>query len=278
MWRPESCQEGSRHFRHAGAWPRNRWRKHLGLIRGIKGRLPPVIGGSREEVDGTGERGREAARKAQETVGLDLGKSVQEGTGGAREPFFLFETHPDVQKLFPKFVGLSKEQLQNNPGVQAHGEIVVCKLTEILKANGEHKEILKALAESHAKQHKIPLVNFQTHPDVQKLFPKFVGLSKEQLQNNPAVQAHGEIVVCKLTEILKANGEHKEILKALAESHAKQHKIPLVNFQIISEVIVMVAAEKLDRFGPDAKTALKNVLKTIQIDLGACYEELGFKE
>nr|URH10235.1 myoglobin [Polypterus senegalus] len=119
---------------------------------------------------------------------------------------------------------------------------------------------------------------FETHPDVQKLFPKFVGLSKEQLQNNPAVQAHGEIVVCKLTEILKANGEHKEILKALAESHAKQHKIPLVNFQIISEVIVTVAAEKLDRFGPDAKTALKNVLKTIQIDLGACYEELGFKE
>ncbi|KAG2458553.1 MYG protein, partial [Polypterus senegalus] len=44
----------------------------------------------------------------------------------------LFETHPDVQKLFPKFVGLSNEQLQNNPGVQAHGEIVVCKLTEIL--------------------------------------------------------------------------------------------------------------------------------------------------
>ncbi|KAG2455723.1 MYG protein, partial [Polypterus senegalus] len=118
---------------------------------------------------------------------------------------------------------------------------------------------------------------FETHPDVQKLFLKFVGLSKEQLQNNPGVQAHGEIVVCKLTEILKAKGEHKEILKALAESHAKQHKIPLVNFQIISEVIVTVAIENLDGFGPDAQIALKNVLKTFQIDLEACYDELGFK-
>ncbi|XP_051790844.1 myoglobin-like [Erpetoichthys calabaricus] len=119
---------------------------------------------------------------------------------------------------------------------------------------------------------------FETHPDVQELFPKFVGLSKEQLQNNPDVQAHGEIVVCKLTEILKADGKRKEIIKALAESHAKQHKIPLVNFQIISEVIVAVVAEKLDGFGPDAQTALKNVLKTFQIDLRACYDEIGFKK
>uniref|UniRef100_A0A8C4S9S2 Myoglobin n=1 Tax=Erpetoichthys calabaricus TaxID=27687 RepID=A0A8C4S9S2_ERPCA len=118
---------------------------------------------------------------------------------------------------------------------------------------------------------------FETRPDVQKLFPKFVDLSKEQLQNNPGVQAHGEIVVRKLTEILKANGKRKEIIKDLAESHAKQHKIPLVNFQIISEVIVTVATEKLDGFGPDAQTALKNVLKQFQIDLGACYDELGFK-
>uniref|UniRef100_A0A8C4SWQ8 Myoglobin n=1 Tax=Erpetoichthys calabaricus TaxID=27687 RepID=A0A8C4SWQ8_ERPCA len=69
----------------------------------------------------------------------------------------LFDTHPDVQKLFPKFAGLPKEQLQNNPNLQAYGEIVVCKLTEILKVKGEHKEPMKALAESHAKQHKIPL-------------------------------------------------------------------------------------------------------------------------
>ncbi|XP_039623526.1 myoglobin-like [Polypterus senegalus] len=117
---------------------------------------------------------------------------------------------------------------------------------------------------------------FETHPDVQKLFPKFAELSKEQLQNNPGVQAHGEIVVCKLTEILK--GEPEEVVKALAETHAKQHKIPLVNFQIISEVIVMVAAEKLDGFGLDAQTALKNVLKQFQIRMGACYEELGFNK
>uniref|UniRef100_A0A8C4S6Z6 Myoglobin n=1 Tax=Erpetoichthys calabaricus TaxID=27687 RepID=A0A8C4S6Z6_ERPCA len=118
---------------------------------------------------------------------------------------------------------------------------------------------------------------FETHPDVQKLFPKFVDLSKEQLQNNPGVQAHGEIVVCKLTEILKSNGKCKEIIKALAESHAKQHKIPLVNFKIISDVIVTVATEKLDGFGPDAQTALKNVLKTFQIELEVFYDELGFK-
>ncbi|KAG2464297.1 IL2RG protein, partial [Polypterus senegalus] len=48
-----------------------------------RGRLPPVGGGSREEADGTGERGREAARKAQRLWALDFGESVQEGTGGA---------------------------------------------------------------------------------------------------------------------------------------------------------------------------------------------------
>ncbi|XP_051790686.1 myoglobin-like [Erpetoichthys calabaricus] len=115
----------------------------------------------------------------------------------------------------------------------------------------------------------ILLCLFDTHPDVQKLFPKFAGLPKEQLQNNPNLQAYGEIVVCKLTEILKVKGEHKEPMKALAESHAKQHKIPLVNFQIISEVIDTVVAEKLDGFGPDAQTCLKNVLKQFQIDFGS---------
>ncbi|KAG2466074.1 GRAA protein, partial [Polypterus senegalus] len=67
MWRPESCQEDSRHFRHAGAWPRSGYWEHLGLIREhyIRGRLPPVIGGCREEADRAGGRtggGQEGTR------------------------------------------------------------------------------------------------------------------------------------------------------------------------------------------------------------------------
>ncbi|XP_051790822.1 myoglobin isoform X8 [Erpetoichthys calabaricus] len=116
---------------------------------------------------------------------------------------------------------------------------------------------------------------FETKPDSQKLFPKFAALSKEQLQNNPDLQAHGGIVICKLTEFLHSKLQHQQLMKDLAESHAKQHKIPRVNFQIIGEVIVIVAAEKIDGFGPDAQTALKNVLKEFQTVMGACYNELG---
>ncbi|KAG2458671.1 myoglobin-like [Polypterus senegalus] len=117
---------------------------------------------------------------------------------------------------------------------------------------------------------------FETNPDVQKLFPKFAALSKEQLQNNPDLQTHGEIVVRKLTEFLKKKREHQELVSDLAKSHSQQHKIPRVNFQIISEVIVLVAAEKIDGFGPDALTAMKNVLKEFQTEMGACYDKLGF--
>ncbi|XP_039593013.1 myoglobin-like [Polypterus senegalus] len=115
---------------------------------------------------------------------------------------------------------------------------------------------------------------FDTNPDVQKLFPKFADLSKEQLQNNPDLQAHGEIVVCKLTEYVEKGEE--SLVKKLGESHAKQHKIPRANFQIISDVIVLVAAEKIDGFGTDVQTALKNVMKAFQTGMGACYDELGF--
>ncbi|XP_028671136.1 myoglobin [Erpetoichthys calabaricus] len=117
---------------------------------------------------------------------------------------------------------------------------------------------------------------FETNPDVQKLFPKFAGLSKEQLQNNPDLQAHGGIVVCKLTEFLQKEKQRKQLMNDLAESHAKQHKIPRINFQIISEVIVLVAAEKIEGFGSDAQTAMKNVLKEFQTGMGACYDVLGF--
>uniref|UniRef100_A0A8C4TL27 Myoglobin n=1 Tax=Erpetoichthys calabaricus TaxID=27687 RepID=A0A8C4TL27_ERPCA len=88
---------------------------------------------------------------------------------------------------------------------------------------------------------------FKINSDIQKLFPKFPGLSKEQLKNNPDLQAHGEI-----------KGAHTEIVKGLTASHAKQQKIPQVNFEIISNVIVTVAAEKIEGFGNDAQTALKS--------------------
>nr|URH10254.1 myoglobin [Erpetoichthys calabaricus] len=117
---------------------------------------------------------------------------------------------------------------------------------------------------------------FETKPDSQKLFPKFADLSKEQLQNNPDLQAHGGIVLCKLTEFLQDGGQDKKILKDLAESHAKLHKIPRIYFQIISDVICEVVAEKIEGFDTDAQTALKNVLKTFQTQMGEHYDELGF--
>ncbi|XP_028671134.1 myoglobin isoform X2 [Erpetoichthys calabaricus] len=119
---------------------------------------------------------------------------------------------------------------------------------------------------------------FETKPDSQKLFPKFTALSKEQLQNNPDLQAHGGIVVCKLTEFMQGGGRDKKTLKDLAESHAKQHKIPRIYFQIISDVIFEVVVEKIEGFGTDAQTALKNVLKTFQTQMGEFYDELGFDD
>ncbi|XP_039599259.1 myoglobin-like [Polypterus senegalus] len=116
---------------------------------------------------------------------------------------------------------------------------------------------------------------FETKPDSQKLFPKFADLSKEQLQNNPDLQAHGGIVVCKLTEFLQDKGQGKAVTD-LAETHAKQHKIPRIYFQIISDVIVEVAAEKIEGLSSDALTALKNALKMFQTKMGECYDVLGF--
>uniref|UniRef100_A0A8C4RVZ4 Myoglobin n=1 Tax=Erpetoichthys calabaricus TaxID=27687 RepID=A0A8C4RVZ4_ERPCA len=86
----------------------------------------------------------------------------------------------------------------------------------------------------------------------------------------------GEIALCKLTEFLQEKGKNMKTVKTLSETHAKQHKIPRVNFEIISDVIVKVVAEKIEGFGTDAQTALKNVLKTFQTNMGACCDEPGF--
>lgn len=142
---------------------------------------------------------------------------------------------------------------------------------------------------------------FTEHPDTIGLFPKFAGIAKGDLAGNAAVSAHGATVLKKLGELLKARGNHGNILKPLANSHATKHKIPIANFtvrfaprtwsptptspmlcqlgsvcpsQLISEAIVKVMEEKagLDAGG---QQAMRNVMTTVIADLEAGYKELG---
>ncbi|KAK7929990.1 hypothetical protein WMY93_006385 [Mugilogobius chulae] len=116
---------------------------------------------------------------------------------------------------------------------------------------------------------------FMEHPETQKLFPRFVNIPQGDLSSNSAVAAHGATVLKKLGELLKARGNHASILKPLATTHANQHKIKLVNFKLITEVIVKVMAEKagLDSAG---QQALRNVMSIVIADIDANYKELGF--
>lgn len=113
------------------------------------------------------------------------------------------------------------------------------------------------------------------HPDTLKHFPKFAGIARGDLAGNTAVAAHGKTVLAKLGELVKAKGQHADILKPMATSHANIHKIPLNNFKLISEIIVKVFAEKagLDGAGQEA---LRRVLATVINDLDRSYKELGF--
>lgn len=79
--------------------------------------------------------------------------------------FSLFKEYPDTQKLFPKFVGIAQSDLAGNAAVAAHGATVLKKLGELLKAKGDHAAILKPLANTHAKTHKIALNNFRVSRD-----------------------------------------------------------------------------------------------------------------
>ncbi|KAG2455628.1 RRAS protein, partial [Polypterus senegalus] len=56
---PESCREDSRHFRHAGAWPREECREHLGLVWGLykRGCLHSFSAGVRWRQDKARESG-----------------------------------------------------------------------------------------------------------------------------------------------------------------------------------------------------------------------------
>uniref|UniRef100_A0A8C6SBX3 Myoglobin n=1 Tax=Neogobius melanostomus TaxID=47308 RepID=A0A8C6SBX3_9GOBI len=116
---------------------------------------------------------------------------------------------------------------------------------------------------------------FTEHPETQKLFPKFVDIPQAELSSNAAVAAHGETVLKKLGELLKAKGNHAAVLKPLATTHANKHKIALHNFKLITEVIVKLMGEKagLDAAG---QQALRNVMAVVIADIDANYKELGF--
>ncbi|XP_058236751.1 myoglobin [Hemibagrus wyckioides] len=117
---------------------------------------------------------------------------------------------------------------------------------------------------------------FVQHPETQQLFPKFAGIPQASLPGNTAVAAHGVTVLQKLGELVKAKGSHTDLLKPLATTHAKQHKIKLNNFKLISEIIVAVFAEKagLNAAGQDS---LRRVLNAIISDIGCFYKDMAFE-
>ncbi|CAB1344536.1 unnamed protein product [Coregonus sp. 'balchen'] len=116
---------------------------------------------------------------------------------------------------------------------------------------------------------------FTEHPDTLTLFPKFAGIAAGDLSGNAAVAAHGATVLKKLGELLKAKGDHAAILKPLATTHAKQHKIALNNFKLITEIICKVMGENagLDGAGQEA---LRKVMGVVIADIDVTYKELGF--
>ncbi|XP_076026513.1 myoglobin-like isoform X2 [Genypterus blacodes] len=116
---------------------------------------------------------------------------------------------------------------------------------------------------------------FKEHPETQDLFPKHVGIPLADLEGNADLATHGEIVVKKLGELVKARGNHAAIIKPLATSHANQHKIPINNFRLLSEVIVKVMGENAGLDGP-GQAALRKAMAVIIADINANYKELGF--
>ncbi|KAL4647877.1 myoglobin [Arapaima gigas] len=117
---------------------------------------------------------------------------------------------------------------------------------------------------------------FKEHPETLKSFPKFVNIPPADLAGNPAVLQHGGVVMRKLSEILKAKGNHGPILNPLAASHAKTHKVPLNNFRLITEIIAKVLGERgiLDAAG---QNSLRNVMTSIIAEMEVTYKEVGFQ-
>ncbi|KAI7810808.1 myoglobin [Triplophysa rosa] len=116
---------------------------------------------------------------------------------------------------------------------------------------------------------------FQEHPETLKLFPKFVGIAQGDLAGNAAVAAHGATVLKKLGDLLKAKGDHAGILKPLANTHANNHKIPLNNFKLITEIIVQLMAERAGLDGA-GQAALRRVFDVVIGDIDGYYKEIGY--
>ncbi|KAI1886747.1 hypothetical protein AGOR_G00198990 [Albula goreensis] len=117
---------------------------------------------------------------------------------------------------------------------------------------------------------------FKEHPETKQLFPKFSGIAEGDLAGNAAIAKHGATVLMKLGELLKAKGNHASTLKPLATTHANQHRIAIKNFQLITEIIVKVLAEKagLDAGG---QASFRKVMGVVIGDMEGYYKELGFQ-
>lgn len=149
----------------------------------------------------------------------------------------LFLEHPETQSLFPKFVNIAHSDLAGNAAVAAHGATVLKKLGELVKAKGNHAGILKPLATTHANNHKIALNNFK----VQK----------------------GQ------------SGQFKLSVKGTRLPGHNTEFLSLSLFQLISEIIVKVMAEKAGLDG-GSQDALRRVLSAVVNDIDGYYKELGF--
>ncbi|XP_064419367.1 myoglobin [Latimeria chalumnae] len=136
----------------------------------------------------------------------------------------------------------------------------------------------KAEPEAASNGKSVLLRMFQEHPDTQQHFPKFKHMTYQELQSSEELKTHGDTVLSKLGCLLKLKGNHAGDLHPLAQTHATKHKIPLHNFEIISEIIVKILAEKYPGdFGADGQAALKKALSMIIQDMGGMYKEFGFK-
>ncbi|KAM9469321.1 myoglobin-like isoform 2-T2 [Clarias gariepinus] len=115
---------------------------------------------------------------------------------------------------------------------------------------------------------------FTEHPDTQKLFPKFVGISHADLAGNAAIGEHGKTVLMKLGEILRAKGS-SDVIKPLATTHANTHKISLNNFKLITEVIIKVFGEK-GVWDAATQDAFRKVMSGVVNEIDCVYKQLGF--
>ncbi|KAK3510757.1 hypothetical protein QTP70_022468 [Hemibagrus guttatus] len=112
---------------------------------------------------------------------------------------------------------------------------------------------------------------FKKHPETQELFPNLKDIKQHELAQNNAVNEHGETVLKKLSELIKAKGQHADILEQWATTDAKQNKIKEDNFQIIADVFTENGILNEAR-----RESLRRVLNAVINDIGCFYKDLGF--